>query len=325
MTFLVCQGSERDGLQYKNRKGIIMIETIKIGRLRWLNLKTPSEEDFEYLDNTYHFHQLDLEDCRQTNQRSKIDEYDDYYFLILHFPVHDRDNRFIKTREVKIFWGEDYIITVGKSHWIVDNLFDEALKQEKNGEDFEIGTSDALLYLILEKIMNETLFLLRKVGLELELINRELFSGKPPRIIERLSVTRKNIILLNTMLKPQLRVFNKFESGKVQGFAVNMEDYWGNILDYYNKMWDMTEDYGELINGLSTTFDSLQANKTNEIMKILTLISSIILPLTFLTGLYGMNVLLPLQEDNLAFWIIIGLMVVLGGGMITYFRRKKWM
>ncbi len=87
----------------------------------------------------------------------------------------------------------------------------------------------------------------------------------------------------------------------------------------------MTEDYGELINGLSTTFDSLQANKTNEIMKILTLISSIILPLTFLTGLYGMNVLLPLQEDNLAFWIIIGIMVVLGTGMITYFRKRKWM
>ena len=104
-----------------------------------------------------------------------------------------------------------------------------------------------------------------------------------------------------------------------------MEDYWGNILDYYNKMWDMTEDYGELIDGLSTTFDSMQTNKTNEIIKILTLISSIILPLTFLTGLYGMNILLPLQEDSHAFWIIMALMVLVGGGMITYFRRKKWM
>jgi magnesium transporter len=127
------------------------------------------------------------------------------------------------------------------------------------------------------------------------------------------------------MYKPQLRVFNKFESGSVEGFAHNMEDYWGNILDYYNKMWDMTEDYGELIDGLSTTFDSMQTNKTNEIIKILTLISSIILPLTFLTGLYGMNILLPLQEDSHAFWIIMALMVLVGGGMITYFRRKKWM
>lgn len=302
-----------------------MIETIKIGRLRWLNIMDPSEEDFNFLENQFHFHPLDLEDCQQFNQRSKIDIYDDYYFVVLLFPVFDRQNRFIKTREVKIFWGEDYLITVGKSHYIVDKLFEESLQQEERGEDFEVGTSDALLYLILEKIMNETVYLIRKVGLELELINRELFGKNAHSIIERLSITRKNIILLNTLLKPQLRVFNKFESGAVRGFADNMEDYWGNILDYTNRMWDNTEDYGELIEGLSTTFDSLQTNKTNEIMKILTLISSIVLPLTFLTGIYGMNVLLPLQNNNQVFWVILVLMILVAVGMLLFFRRKKWM
>ncbi len=302
-----------------------MKEVIKIGRLRWLHVSNPDEHDFDEFESKYHFHRLDIEDCKQTNQRPKIDIYDDYYFLILHFPVFDRQNLFIKPRELKVFWGEDFLITVGKTHWVVDRIFEEAKEQEARGIDFEIGTSDALLYTILEKLMAESVFLLRKIGLELELINRELFSGKARRIIERISVTRKNIIAINTMFKPQLRVFNKFESGTVEGFADNMEDYWGNILDYYNKMWDMTEDYAELIEGLSTTFDSMQTNKTNEIMKILTLISSIILPLTFLTGLYGMNVLLPLQNDNLAFWIIIGAMITIGGGMAIYFRRRKWL
>lgn len=302
-----------------------MRETIKIGRLRWLHINNPNEEDFEYLGNTLHFHQLDIEDCRQNNQRPKIDIYDDYYFLILHFPVFDRQNHFVKPSEVKIFWSEDYIITVGKTHWMVDKLFDKAIQQEKEGIDFEVGTSDALLYTILEQLMTESVALLRRVGLELELIGRELFGNKPARVIERLSVTRKNIIALNTMYKPQIRVFNKFESGSVEGFADNMEDYWGNILDYYNKMWDMTEDYGELIDGLSTTFDSMQTNKTNEIMKILTLISSIILPLTFLTGLYGMNVILPLQDEHYSFGIIVIIMLVVGAGMVAYFRRKKWM
>lgn len=303
----------------------IVKEIIKIGRLRWLHINEPTEEDFDEFENKYHFHQLDIEDCRQINQRPKVDIYDDYYFLILHFPVFDRQNLFIKPRELKVFWGEDFLITVGKTHWIVDSMFKEAKEQEKNGVDFEIGTSDALLYAILEKLMTESVFILRKMGLELELINRELFSGKARRIIERLSVTRKNIIAINTMFKPQLRVFNKFESGKVEGYADNMEDYWGNILDYYNKMWDMIEDYGELIEGLSTTFDSMQTNKTNEIMKTLTLISSIILPLTFLTGLYGMNVLLPMEKNGWAFWIIIVIMFVLGGGMAAYFKRRKWL
>lgn len=302
-----------------------MREVIKIGRLRWLHINNPTEKDFSEFETKYHFHQLDIEDCKQLNQRPKIDIYDDYYFLILHFPVFDRKNHFVKPKELKVFWGEDFVITVGKTHWVVDKLVEEAKEQVANNIDFEIGTSDALLYTILEKLMTESVFILRKIGLELELINRELFSNKQRRIIERLSITRKNIIAINTMYKPQLRVFNKFESGKVEGFADNMEDYWGNILDYYNKMWDMIEDYGELIEGLSTTFDSMQTNKTNEIMKILTLISSIILPLTFLTGLYGMNVLLPLQNENQAFWIIMIAMVCLSGGMIIYFRRKKWM
>lgn len=302
-----------------------MKEVIKIGRLRWLHINQPDEKDFEEFDSKYHFHQLDIEDCRQVNQRPKIDIYDDYYFLILHFPVFDRKNQIVKPRELKVFWGEDFLITVGTTHWIVDKMFAEAKEQDEKGIDFEIGTSDALLYNILEKLMTESISVLRKIGLELELINRELFSGKARKTIEQLSVTRKNIIVINTMFKPQLRVFNKFESGKVEGFADNMEDYWGNILDYYNKMWDMTEDYGELIEGLSTTFDSMQTNNTNEIMKILTLISSIILPLTFLTGLYGMNVLLPMEKNDLAFWIIIITMLVIGSGMAAYFRKRKWL
>jgi|TARA_Y100000385_G_scaffold49212_2_gene45841 magnesium transporter len=300
-------------------------ELIKIGRLRWLHVNNPDERDFDEFENKYHFHHLDIEDCKQTNQRPKIDIYDDYYFLVLHFPVFDRQNLFVKPRELKVFWGEDFIITVGKTHWAVDRIFEEAKEQEEKGIDFEVGTSDALLYTILEKLMAESVSILKKIGLELDLINRELFSGKARRIIERLSVTRKNIIAINTMFKPQLRVFNKFESGVVEGFADNMEGYWGNILDYYNKMWDMTEDYGELIEGLGTTFDSMQTNKTNEIMKILTLISSIILPLTFLTGLYGMNVLLPLEKNSSTFWIIIFIMIAIGGGMVAYFRRQKWL
>jgi magnesium transporter len=104
-----------------------------------------------------------------------------------------------------------------------------------------------------------------------------------------------------------------------------MEDYWGNILDYYQRMWDMTEDYEELIDGLSKTFDSLQANKINEIMKVLTMVSAILLPLTFITGLYGMNLGLPFQSEPNSFWVVILSMVVIATTMIIYFKRRKWM
>lgn len=302
-----------------------MIETIKIGTLKWHHVLNPDENDLKFFADTFHFHELDLEDCRsKLNQRPKVDIYDDYYFMILHFPNFDKSGKFLQTKEVKIFWGEDYVITIGSSHWVVMNMFKEAQEQDARNEDFEVGTSDALLYNILERLMRETMILLRKVGNDVEFLNSELFNQKARATIERISVTRKNIILLNTIFKPQLPLFQRFEIGKIEGFAENMEDYWGNILDYYQKMWDMTEDYQELIEGLSKTFDSLQAHKINDIMKVLTFFSTILLPLTFITGLYGMNVGLPLQDDPNSFFIVLVSMVVIVVVMLLYFKRKHW-
>ena len=308
--------------------GQSMINSLKIGDITWRHLNNPSEEDFEFLKDRFHFHPLDIEDCKSVNQRPKIDIYDDYYFLILHFPNFDRQNKFVKIKEVKLFWGKDYIISIEKNPWGVSQLFDEYEERLQNEEDVSIESSDKLLYRILEKLITESVYLLRKVGLDVELINRELLQEKQVKIIERISITRKNLILINTIFKPQLRLFQMFENGKIRGFTEDveyMEDYWGNILDYYQKVWDMTEDYEELIEGLSQTFDSMQTNKTNETMKILTIISSIILPLTFITGLYGMNVRLPFQEDFWAFYGLIGVMVVVAGIFMFVFKRRKWM
>lgn len=302
-----------------------MVETVKIGTLKWHHFVSPSEEDLQYLKDNFYFHPLDIEDCRSINQRPKIDIYDDYYFLILHFPNFDRKNTFLTTKEVKIFWGEDFIITIGQTHWVVAEMFEEAKRKMANKEEFDIATSDALLYRILEKLMTSSLNIIRRIGLEVDQINDDLFNKKAPKTIERISITRKNIILLNTIFKPQLPLFHKFESGLIAGYAESMEEYWGNILDYYQKMWDMTEDYGEIIEGLSKTFDSMQTNKLNEIIKILTFFSAILLPLTFITGLYGMNVGLPLQNNPTSFYIIIGTMLVVVTTMLLYFKKRRWL
>lgn len=305
-----------------------MIETINFENVKWLHILNPSEEDFDYLIEEYEFHPLDIEDCRSVNQRPKIDEYDDYYFLVLHFPFFDKANKFIRVKEVKIFWGKDYIVTIGRSHWVVKNLFkDLKEKKETHSEDLAeiIESSDSLLYNILDRLMVETYTLILRIGTEVDGINYDIFTKKSEKVIEQLSITRKNIISLNTTFKPQVRVFHKFESGGIKGYEEDMEDYWGNILDQYQKMFDLIEDYGELIEGLSKTFDSLQTNKTNEIMKILTFISTIMLPLTLLTGIYGMNVMLPFMNDKWVFEGIMALMVIMAIGFLIWFKKKRWL
>ena len=197
-----------------------------------------------------------------------------------------------------------------------------------NDEDAQqkLASSDLLLYHILDRLMLETYTLIMRVGAEVDLINYDIFNKRARSIIELISITRRNIILLNTTFKPQLRVLHMFESGGIRGFVdpeiLDMEDYWGNILDQYQKMFDSIEDYGELIEGLSKTFDSLQANKTNEIMKVLTYFSTIMLPLTVVTGMFGMNVDFPFITNTTSFWVIIGAMVLLMGALLFYFQRR---
>lgn len=303
-----------------------MVDTITFEKLKWHHITNPTVEDLDFLRDNFHFHPLDIDDCSSFVQRPKIDTYDDYYFLVLHFPILDKRTDLVKTEETKIFWGKDYLITVGNSHYVVQDLFNlTKIDPTEIEEDDITGSSDALLYKVLYRMMKETFLLIERLGSEIDIINRELFTQKSKQTIEQISRFRKNIIQLNTMFRPQLRLFHTFESGEVQGFAEDMEDYWGNILDFYQKMWDMVEDYGELVAGLSSTFDSLQANKTNDIMRMLTLISTIVLPMTFITGLYGMNVGLPFDKNPLAFWIIMGMCALIVVLLLLFFRRKKWM
>ncbi|MCK9219261.1 MAG: magnesium transporter CorA family protein [Bacteroidales bacterium] len=303
-----------------------MIETIKFGTLRWSHTVKPSEEDLQALKERYHFHPLDIEDCRtEVSLRPKIDIYDDYYFVILHFPAFGITQQFVEIREFKFFWGKDFLISIGKSHWILKELFNREKSKSPNGERMQVGSSDALLYEILDHIMKDTQRLVERIEKDVDDCGKALFGKKGDQTIEKISITRKNVILLNTMFKPQMVLFNKLQSGAITGFAENMEDYWGNIMDYYQKIWDMVEDGGELIKGYSMTYDSLQVNKTNEVIKILTLISSILLPLTFIASLYGMNIKLPIQDHPFSFAIVAGSMLFIALGMFIYFKIKKWL
>ena len=326
-----------------------MIETIQHGSLKWQHITNPTEDDYEQLLDAYHFHPLDIEDCHESNHRPKIDEYDDYYFLILHFPYFDKAKRFVRISEVKLFWGKDFVVTIGKAHWVIDKFYDQTQQDLKENDEDTLEymqCSDLLLYNILDRLMQETYTLILTVGSNLDMINYNLFNKKAASVIEDISVNRSNIIQLNTTFKPQLRVLHMFESGGIKGFikrnklfvddegisddytpesrVLEMDDYWGDILDQYQKMFDMVEDYGELIEGLSKTFDSLQANKTNETMKLLTVLSTIMLPLTVITGFFGMNVKFPFnQAVSLAPMVsIVVAMVVITVALILVFKRR---
>lgn len=302
-----------------------MIETIKLGTLRWSHLFRPTEEELQGLQDYYHFHPLDIEDCKSPiNLRPKIDIYHDYHFLILHFPSMDMEGEFVEAKEIKVFWGKDFLITIGKSHWLVKEMFKQEQNEALDGDKMAIGSSDALLYKILEYLMVDTQKLVELVDKSVDVCGKELFSRKPEKTIEKISITRKNVILLNTIFKPQMSLFNKLQSGAIKGFANNMEDYWGNIMDSYQRAWDIIEDDRELISGYSKTFDSLQVNKTHEVMKILTLVASIFIPLAFIASIYGLIIKPPVRDHMQSFLVVLGGMFGIALFVVIYFKIRKW-
>ncbi|MCX6277504.1 MAG: magnesium transporter CorA family protein [Bacteroidetes bacterium] len=301
-----------------------MIETINFGKLTWSHIVLPTANDLANLKSKYNFHDLVLEDClTEVNMRPKIDIYDNYYFIILHFPTFDEDRRFVEVREIKFFLGSDYLISIGRTHWLVYEMFRK--EKNKKTDRLQVESSDVLLYQILDHVMLDVRKLVDLVDQDVDQCGKALFGKNSEPTIEKISVTRKNIILLNTMFKPQMDLFNKLQNGTIRGFDGNMQDYWSNIMDYFQKLWDVVEDDGELIRGYSMTFDSLQVNRTNEVIKILTLISSILLPLTFIASLYGMNIKLPMQDHPFSFAFVAGAMVSIAVLMFVYFKIKKWM
>ena len=162
-----------------------MVEQFKIGKLRWINIPIMSDENMEFLKENFDFHPLDIEDCQSKIQRPKIDTYDDYLFMILHFPYFDKAVRFVKTKEVKIFWGPDYVITLG-THWVIRTLFAKTKEDADISIDELPNTSDVLIYSILESLIRESFKILKMIEDNLEHISSEMFDKKPRKPLKEL-------------------------------------------------------------------------------------------------------------------------------------------
>ncbi len=304
-----------------------MIESIQNEKNKWIHVTNPTGDDIRYLADTYRFHHLDLEDISSEVERPRIDVYPNYYFMIIHYPYILKDKKTIKTAELDLFWGKDFIVTISHSKSpLIPEFFNSIKHSREKTKEYLNNTSAWILYQLLDHLLSQSSKTIKYNSRLLDQINNDLFNpSKSKKTIEQISKVRTNSILLNTIFKPQLYIFKRLETGQYKGFDPDMMIYWSDIADSVRRIWDIIEDQQELIEGLSATFDSLVSNRTNEIMKVLTFFSAVLLPLTLISGIYGMNIALPIQEHPHAFLFISGGMVLIVIAMLTFFKIKKWM
>ena len=301
------------------------MQSLTWGDFTWINIEQPTEEETEYLAQNYPFHPLDLDDCLSRIQRPKIDQYKDYLFVVLHFPVFNKEARVTTPSQVSVFIGQNYLITLHKGELKpLVKLFRECeIDEESRQENFSSGPG-YLLYRIIDRLVDYCLPIANKMLENIEDVEDSIFSNRGRSQIKEISMIRRDIISFRRIIWPMRAVIGSLEP-KIRRFAkMDLTVYFGDTVDHLDKIWDALDEYKEIIEGLNDTHDSLASNNTNEVMRILTIIATIFMPITLIASLWGMNIPLPFARSDNALLYIILIMVGIISGMLYFFRRRHW-
>jgi len=302
------------------------VEIVESPGLRWINVERPRALEQTWLEEHFDFHALDYEDVRSRNQRPKVDEYDDYLFIVLHFPRYDKIVSRLNAAEVDMFVGPDYLITLPNERLdSIDYLFEQCRRNEELRESLFSKGPGYLLYKIIDDCVDAAFPMLGKIGNKLEHIEEEIFEGKGDDVVRDISNAKQEIINFRKIVRPQRLAFRDLERNKARYIAEDLDIYFDDLIDGSERAWDMLENYKEVIEGLEATNESAIAHRTNETFQILTAISLIFLPLTLIASLFGMNVHLPWEDSPHAFWIILAAMLAIVIAVATFFRRRGWL
>lgn len=297
-------------------------------RATWINIVNPTPRDIDSLHRAYpYIHPLNLEDLLSPMERPKIDDDDDYLFVVLQFPVWDSVKRLSRSREVDIIVGRGYVVTVHDGTlkplvqlWRQCEENDEALHKLLGR-----GGSHAF-YDILDKLVDYFFPMLRKVDANIRAIEESIFSGEARTVIRDIALVRRDIIALRRIIRQQVPIIENLERKERPILQEDLDEYFGDILDHLYKARDIIDEDYEIIAGLSETADTLINNRVNEVIRILTVISVIMLPLTLISSIYGMNIsTLPFAEHEHSFLIVNGIMLLIAVGMLAYFRIRRWL
>lgn len=311
----------------KNIKEYPAIQRIKYNGNNLLILRNPSEKTLKFLKRNYrYFHPVHLEDIISTVQRPKIDEEKDYIFSVFHFPQYNETTNKIESMEVDFFLTQnDLTVVIDPEFITMEEIIEKIIKNKTKKQKFFEAGPGILLYHILDDLVDSIFPLLDDFDQGLETIDQNVFSTDPKNIAEQLSFLRRNVIFFQSLIKPELNSFIKIEESRHPFINRELKTYFSNITDHLKKIWDRLEDLIELSNNLSQTFESYLTFKTNETIKILTMFSVVLLPLTLLSGIYGMNLqVLPLADHPYALVYISASMVAVVIVMLAYFRYKHW-
>jgi magnesium transporter len=304
------------------------VEQIDAAGLRWVNIERPGALERAWIEEHFDFHALDLEDVLSRNQRPKIDVYDDYLFIVLHLPVFDRAAKRLGAGELDLFVGPDYMVTIpNQPLQPIEYLFERCRSKEEVREQLFSRGSGYLLYRLVDDSFDYCFPMLRKIGNKLDALEDDIFEGAADEVVRDISNVKQEIINFRKVIRPQRPVLRDLEKVKQRYLSTDfdLEIYFDDIVDAHERIWDMLENYKEVAEALEETNESVISHRLNDILRVLTSISVVILPLTLIASIMGMNTWVPFEHRVEGFFVMLGGMAVILVGLVAYFRRRGWL
>ncbi len=296
--------------------------------LTWIHLDAPATEEATQLAQRFGWHPLDVEDVLSKRQRPKIDEYADegYLFGVLHFPVYDKNVQRLNAAELDFFIGPQYLVTLPAVELLpVTRLFRRCYEDADERDRYFGKGSGYLLYHVLDDLFDYCFPILDKIGHKLDSIEDEMFEGRAEEIVRDISNVKQEIISYRKIIKPERATLRQLERQVDRFLPEELELYFDDIVDASERIWDLLDNYKEVVEALEDTNESVISHRQNNVLRILTIFSVVLLPLTLISGIFGMNVHVPGFGSSEAFWAIVGAMLASIVGMVAFFRHKRWL
>jgi magnesium transporter len=304
-----------------------LIRKVKNKNFTWVNITKPNTGSIEYLKQNYKFHSLDLEDCSSPTLRAKLDEYEDYLFIILNFPLFNRKTRRISLSEIDIFIGSNYLVTLSDGNLTpLNEIFEADQLNKKVKTKYDNEDSTFLLYQILNSLQKYCFPILDHISHDLRDIEQQIFNHKEKQMVREILVTKRNIVNFRKSIQSHKNVIRKLGKMSHKDFMKNeLNIYFSNILDQSKEIWEILENLKENVDALHNTNESLISFKLNTVMKALTVISVLIFPATLISSMFGMNFRIPLENSPYGFWLAICVISISMIFLYIFFRKKEWL
>jgi len=320
-------GSQAGQPEAEPRPRIVELES---DGLTWIHLESPSQEEALALAARFGWHPLDVEDVMSRRQRPKVDVYtedgDAYLFTVLHFPVYDKAIGRLNAGELDVFLGADYLVTLPTVELKpVSRLFRRCADNEEFRANLFRRGSGRLFYEVLDDLYDYCFPILDKIGYKLEQVDEELEDGDSKELVRDIHKVKQEIISYRKIIKPQRPTLRQLERGVERFLPEDLELYFDDIVDASERIWDLLDNYKEVVEALESTNESVINHRQNDILYVLTIFIVVLTPLTFITGFFGMNVHFPGFNSEPAFWGSLVLMLAVSIGMIGFFRWKRWL